>query len=298
MKSSGYNSEIERLNNLLRELTAQADQWRTKFSQVEGRGKEIEEIRQQFELYKKSTMDSKEMQIRFNAERTAYETTIFQLRQNLQDIEGQYRIHTDEGERLSVSQGDKLRELDNLRRSKYETESKYAEEISDLKNQIEFFKNNNYDIKQLSIKFGAEKAADQSQIKQLKQMNENYKAELEKLYELMNQRKAEYENIQKNNETIRRQLMEATKQLQVKGAVASDDGNIAGLRSQVHELEAQKEEYRKSSERSNLEVTRKNKELVDKIQELDVLKMKYEEALNNYQNLSNKLLTKLMADSH
>jgi len=249
-------------------------------------------------LYKKSTMDSKEMQIRFNAERTAYETTIFQLRQNLQDIEGQYRIHTDEGERLSVSQGDKLRELDNLRRSKYETESKYAEEISDLKNQIEFFKNNNYDIKQLSIKFGAEKAADQSQIKQLKQMNENYKAELEKLYELMNQRKAEYENIQKNNETIRRQLMEATKQLQVKGAVASDDGNIAGLRSQVHELEAQKEEYRKSSERSNLEVTRKNKELVDKIQELDVLKMKYEEALNNYQNLSNKLLTKLMADSH
>jgi len=51
-------------------------------------------------------------------------------------------------------------------------------------------------------------------------------------------------------------------------------------------------------ERSNLEVTRKNKELVDKIQELDVLKMKYEEALNNYQNLSNKLLTKLMADSH
>ena len=37
----------------------------------------------------------------------------------------------------------------------------------------------------------------QGQIKQLNQQNENYKAELEKLYELMSQRKSEYENAQK-----------------------------------------------------------------------------------------------------
>ena len=53
------------------------------------------------------------------------------------------------------------------------------------------------DIKQLAIKYGADKAADQSQIKQLKQMNENYKAELEKLYELLNQRKVDFDALVK-----------------------------------------------------------------------------------------------------
>jgi chromosome segregation ATPase len=253
--------------------------------------KDLEEFRQQLESQKKSNMNPNEMQIRFNAERSAYETSIFQLRGNLQDLESQLKFQG----RASVQQGGS-QELELLRKSKFELESKYVEEISELKNQIEFFKNNNYDVKQISIKFGAEKAADQSQIKQLKQMNENFKAELEKLYELMNQRKAEYDNLQKNNEGLRKSMVETSKQLQIKGS--NDDVNVPNLKAQISELEAQKEEYRKSSERSNIELARKNRELVDKIQELDVLKLKYEEALTNYQGLSSKLLTKLMTDSH
>lgn len=46
--------------------------------------------------------------------------------------------------------------------------------------------------------------------------------------------------------------------------------------------ESTKEQYMKNS----IELTRKNKELVDKLQELDILKMKYEEALANYQALN------------
>lgn len=49
----------------------------------------------------------------------------------------------------------------------------------------------------MAIKYSSDRAADQAQIKQLKQMNENYQDELEKLYELINQRKAEYDNLAK-----------------------------------------------------------------------------------------------------
>lgn len=49
----------------------------------------------------------------------------------------------------------------------------------------------------MAIKYSSDRAADQAQIKQLKQMNENYQDELEKLYELINQRKTEYDNLAK-----------------------------------------------------------------------------------------------------
>jgi len=41
-----------------------------------------------------------------------------------------------------------------------------------------------------------------------------------------------------------------------------------------------------------LELTRKNSELVSKIQELDILRMKYEEALGNYQALNTRVITR------
>jgi len=52
-------------------------------------------------------------------------------------------------------------------------------------------------------------------------------------------------------------------------------------------------EYQRQAERNQLELTRKNRELVDKIQELDVLKLKYEEALANYQALNSQMFARL-----
>ena len=84
-------------------------------------------------------------------------------------------------------------------------------ELTQLRAQIEVYKANAtvnslikdsililcQDVKQLAIKYSADKAADQSQIKQLKQVNENYKAEIEKLYELIEQRKADFDTLNK-----------------------------------------------------------------------------------------------------
>lgn len=54
--------------------------------------------------------------------------------------------------------------------------------------------------------------------------------------------------------------------------------------------EESRELYKRQAERNSLELTKKNKELVEKIQELDLLKAKYEDALNNYQDLSAQVI--------
>ena len=53
--------------------------------------------------------------------------------------------------------------------------------------------------------------------------------------------------------------------------------------------EKAREEYKKQAQRNSIELTRRNKELVDKLQELDIVKMKYEEALANYQALNSRV---------
>ena len=47
----------------------------------------------------------------------------------------------------------------------------------------------------MAIKYSADRAADQSVINQLTQVNESYKSEIEKLYELLEQRKADIEGL-------------------------------------------------------------------------------------------------------
>jgi len=54
--------------------------------------------------------------------------------------------------------------------------------------------------------------------------------------------------------------------------------------------EQSRDQFKKQAERNNIELTRKNKELVSKIQELDILRMKYEEALANYQALNSRVI--------
>jgi len=57
----------------------------------------------------------------------------------------------------------------------------------------------------------------------------------------------------------------------------------------IFNREVSRNEFKRQAERNAMDLTRKNRELVDKIQELDVLKLKYEEAVANYQALNGQV---------
>ena len=86
----------------------------------------------------------KELQVKFGAERTAYETQIMQMRENILDLENEVENLMNENQRVLSSSIEKKRELEHLKRSRGQTEEDYTLEIGELKSQIEMYKSNTF----------------------------------------------------------------------------------------------------------------------------------------------------------
>jgi len=165
----------------------------------------------------------------------------------------------------------------------------YKLEVYELKNQLEMAKSSAYDVKQLTLQFNSEKAAAQAKINELTQVNVNLKSDLEKLRDLMEKRKVDSESTSKQNEELRKMCEKLNSQNKSSVRVQSTEE----LHHKITDLERSRNEFQRQAERNALELTRKNRELVDKIQELDVLKLKYEEGLANYQALNSQMFARL-----
>jgi len=285
--------EAERLQAVIRDLQGENEMWKRRCTDLEANQAgehELREIREQFENLKHLNMEIKDLQHQFNAERTAYETQILQLEQAVSDLQaanGILKAENDRVNRLSIS---RLSTIEELKRSTNEESHKL--EVYELRNQIGLLKSSSNDVKELAIKYSSEKAADQAKINELIQLNANNREEVEKLRELIEQRKADIESLTAQNEDLRKFCETLKKKSEGEGS-ASNAGEIEQLETKVAELEVSRNEYKRQAERNSIELTRKNSELVNKIQELDVLKLKYEEALANYQALNSQLFTRL-----
>jgi chromosome segregation ATPase len=291
-------NEIERLQDHLNNTLKELGEWRKRYSELEVlRAGELDELRQQFAIVKKVQVDAKEQATKFVAERVAYETQIHQLQQRVVDSDRQLHLVSSENERFVRLSTTQLNEVEGQKRRQHELKASQSLELQQLRAQIEVFKANATDVKQLAIKYSADKAADQSQIKQLKQVNENYKAEIEKLYELIEQRKVDFDTLNRQNQELIAQYERVSHQVFETGnSAATNIEKFENIKKEVEDLRVSRDEFRSQAERNSIELTRRNKELVDRLQELDILKMKYEEGLANYQALNSKLFDKLTTE--
>jgi len=290
--------ENEKLKTYLHQALDELEELKKKYEELENmKSQDIGEFRDQFEVLREINQEIRDLQNQSAAERTAYETQLAQLSNTLADLEGERDFLVNENERLTNAGVGRFGDADKLTRKIVETEEVARLEILELRKQIEQHKANTHDIKQLAIKYSADRAADQSLIHQLKQMNENYKSEIDKLYELLEQRKIDMDNVHTQNEELRQAQIKLVTHLK-QSAVNGDSGNderYEMLQTELYELEKARNLYREQAERNSTELTRRNKELVDKLQQLDVLKLKYEEAFANYQALNFKLFERLSA---
>lgn len=158
-------------------------------------------------------------------------------------------------------------------------------------------------------------------------MNNNYREELEKVYELINERKVAYEHLMKEvivncrigvliNRGIeclawkfKERVNEAEPGKKQPGRRPSPLGEASNWDStetnwgivlnylscysvtydSIHRTSAN-QDYQRQAEKNNQELLQKSKELTAKISEVDALKAKYDEALANYQNLNSQVL--------
>ncbi len=157
-RAFNLNREIEKLRDYLNSSVEEVEDWRGRYSELESlRAQEISELRRQFENFRKANVDLKEIQVKFAAERTAYETQILQLQQKVVDLENQVEMFMSENERITTLSLERLKEVELWRKKHGQSDEDYTLQVTELRNQLEMFKSNNYvrnlDCEKRSVNF-------------------------------------------------------------------------------------------------------------------------------------------------
>lgn len=84
------------------------------------------------------------MHIRFDAERTAYETQIIQLQHKVTELENIARNLQRDNERLTLLSNDRILEIDSMKKKYNELEEAYRLEVADLQAQLDLYKSNSF----------------------------------------------------------------------------------------------------------------------------------------------------------
>jgi len=251
--------ERDGLLSLLRNLQSDIEDWKRKYVQLEGSSnnkEEINDLKRQFENLQIMNIQIKDLQQKFAAERTAYETQILQLDQTINGLQEEKEILANEKERFASLSTQRLSQIHQLEYKSNEDGHKL--EIYQLKNQIEHLKSISLDAKQLAIQHSSERASDLAKINELTNTNYALKSDIEQLKHLMDQRKADVESLTQQNED----LTKICQKLQSERTGISIGGNtedIEVLKSQISGLELSRNEYKRQAESNSIDISRKNR---------------------------------------
>ena len=242
----------------------------------------------------------------FRQERVDLEIRLDDMNRKLKDYEGKILVLTDEIERLNESLADKIEqltekiteneqlkrellarqkrvdeegiedeagrriELENVRKELLFafTREKGAleDELRRLEKQMEGERRNSWDSRELQIRFGSEKAGYESKIRQLKTINENGKQEMEKLYDLLNQRKREHEAYGKQNDELRKQVEKLQKQLKSLKDYFEPSQKEAEIFEKPKKLEKEKKFFKEQAEKYAIKLENKKQEVQERNQ--------------------------------
>ena len=274
--------EVERLTQIVNEKVPEAEEWKAKYWALkEERDKQIEEISLEFETYKRAQIQGSDLEVKFKAERTSYETEIMQWKQRLQESESRNGNLSNENQKLQILSVERMKEIEQWK-NKLIAGGDYAE-LEGLRKQIEALKREAIEIKEKNLRLQAEKNRIETSISQLMQENENKKKELVEAYELISSLKEERGGTNKEADVIRKEIsMLKTRINNLEGDILIKTETNEHYRRENEELGKNILSLRNQISQNEQEIIKKNKELVEKIQELDVLKMKYEDALNSF----------------
>jgi len=129
---------------------------------------------------------------------------IDQLQNNLMEAERENESLREENKEFQKLSAKRLRENEELRKQLKALEEKYKTEIIEIKKHVGSLQANKQDVDQLANKHKAEKVIDQAQITTLQKMNENYKEEIEKLKNALEDKKKGFWDVsqQVTNKTV------------------------------------------------------------------------------------------------
>ena len=273
--------EINHMRQVLRDRDLEVQQEKRKYVELElQRTRDINEIREQFESYRRANVEANTLQIRAEAEKTSLNSQLAQYKEKNSELEKRLILFITENEKMREIYNEKANELEGMKLKYKDLEEIAYNERSDLENEIEVLKRSNLNNKEVTLRYSSEKVQYENQIKQLKTVNENGKQELEKLYELMNQRKKDHDHYVKQNEDLKKEVERLSRIIRESDHDTSfKRDKFEGMERTISDLERDKNLYKSQAERLNTQLQLTYEQLQDKMQELDVSKQKYDESV-------------------
>lgn len=241
------------------------------------------EIVQEYEiLQRKAILNPKDLELKFEAERTSYRTEISQFKRVLQDYEGRLNKTLEEKDWLRKEITEKQKELGEIKKNSSGKVSK--EEFEKLKTMVETFKKENFELKERNLRINGEKNELESHLKRLVSENENSHRELIEAFEII-------ENIKDNNQNNKEisgmnlkinALMQRNKKL---------EEEVSGSKEKAERLEQENGKFRseiyilkEKLSKKDEEHRQKTMEFNQKINDLNELHKKYDNAINTFES--------------
>jgi chromosome segregation ATPase len=285
IKLNILHRENENLNLELQEKSSELESWITKYHTMEVElTSQNKNVVYRFEEYKKA-YPSLDLETKFKAERTSYETQIVQLKQRVTEYEELNKVLAADAKKLAKSNSEKFKELDSLRAEYTRMENEHYKETHESRVQMDRFKRSSLDVQEITTRHSSEVSKLEGHISQLEQTNANLKEELKKVYDLLERRKLDDSKNVRTIEELRLQI--------ASHAAPAEAGENSEYIAELEERLASTEEDRKRLEemyqKNALELSSKNDELIQKIRELEGLRQKYEASLHDLGNVKSKL---------
>jgi len=280
---SNLSLEIERLQGVLRDKIRDEENLKQEYLRMEeAKNAEIQDLKEHFESLRKSALREIDIDSRYQAERAALEAEIVQNRQKISEMEVVIKELIQENERAKVAQSDFEKALENIKMENRRRDTAAGGDLEAVRAENERLKSGYLETNELRAKFNSEKQNYENQVVQLMQNIMVNKAEIDKLYNLIDVRRQE-------NELLNRQLNQERDEVsRLEGVCKEFEGRFVVQRNKYDQLEKEtvqiqraRDTLKSQLERGNIEVAQKNRELLEKIKEVDALKLKYENSISN-----------------
>lgn len=255
-----FQRRVQGLSNENSELRRKISE---KETEIRSRMKQVEE------------MKKIDWEFKYKAEISALEAQCLKFRQRAEELEANNKILVSENELLSRSTREKQRELENLKRKMVGFEASVDKrEVLAIEELCA-----SYESRMLEIRTKLEAEIDhyKAEVNRISEDLSFKERELMNVYDLLEKRKREEER--RSHEMMSGSIHHSPE---------SGDKQKRGLYERIEELEQRLEESEREKEhlrtvfqRNSLELNARNKELVEKLRELDGLKVKFDESLND-----------------
>ncbi|CAD8189848.1 unnamed protein product [Paramecium octaurelia] len=277
-------NELERTKNLLYEEQSKVYEQEIKqkslLQEIEELYSQIESYQSEITIMQKNGLEVGDLETKFQAERMSWETQKYQLNNQIQDYEQRVHLLSQEIKRLTTIGDERLHEIEELR-FKFRDAS-LAENYEQLKTEYDILEQQVMELEQSNLKLKSHTQTLEKQIQLLELSLQDKSREVEDIYNLMNKQRRQSESTNKeaeNNRKTQQYLQQTVSNLgqqnqQLKEQLQTVNNENQSLQSQI--------QYMQNSlhERDQM-IQKKSSELTEKIKEIDSLKVKYEQKMNN-----------------